>query len=88
MEQCENIVSLDLKLIQDKFLYEIVGRSGNDLLRRSVLGDVSLIDNQHLVGKRKCFLRIMSDNDRRQMEISCDLLDLLLDGFFDHTVRK
>ena len=76
MEQCENIVSLDLKLIQDKFLYEIVGRSGNDLLRRSVLGDVSLIDNQHLVGKRKGFLRIMSDNDRRQMEISCDLLDL------------
>ena len=62
-KQAENVIALNAQLRQNKFFHKLGARLGNNYMRLVELGNLPLVDNQHLVGKRQRFFRVMRNND-------------------------
>ena len=86
-EQCVNIIALDLKLIEDKLVHEVVVRTVNDLGRLAVLRDPAAVNDENAVGQRERLLRVVGNDDGRQVIFTGNGLDALLDGFLDDAVK-
>ena len=87
-KQAEDVIALNAQLRQNKFFHKLRTRLGNNYMRLVELGNLPLVDNQHLVGKRKRFFRVMRNNDGGIMILlGYKLNTLLMDSLITPSTR-